>query len=319
MTRWGGDDGFTLVELIIGMTLMLIVIGATLGVLAAVQNVSRLDTDQNAAQDAARTALDAIARDLRNVAEPSPALGTPPVAQPTIERATADDIVLRNVDATGGSGDLNTYRVRRIRYCLSAQTDGTANLWQQTQTWTTQAAPGMPSVAACNGTGWPRSRVLADHVTNHLGGRTDRPAFSFNPTSFSDPKQIKALRPELWIAATPGSREARLTTAYYLRNQNEPPVSDAVGSPFTVTVNATGVVLNAFGFEDPEGGALTYVWYDTPPDSCRKVSDPPPPIKIGSGISLSYPACRGQHQFSLTVLDDKLLGTEAPAQVVNVT
>jgi len=301
------ESAFTLVELLIAMSLMIIVLGATLSVLVVMQRVGGHDTDESLAQDAARTAIDQIARDLRNIAEPTPEIGNPPVPQPTIELASSYDLVLRSIDPTGASGGSNAFRVRRVRYCVSNEVDGSAKLWKQTQTWTTQTAPSMPSTTSCDGTGWPSARVVAQDITNRLGGRTDRPAFSFNPVSFTDPSQIKALRPELWVDANrrDTQRETRLSTAYFLRNQNQPPVSDAAGLSFTVTVVANSVVLNALGYEDPEGSPLTYVWYDGA-------------TKIGTGITLSATAAPGTHTYSLKVLDDKQLATDAPAQVVNV-
>jgi prepilin-type N-terminal cleavage/methylation domain-containing protein len=308
MKRLRVESGFTLVELLIGMSLMVVVLGATISVLVVMQRVGVHDTDQNIAQDKARTAIDQIARDLRNVAEPTPEVGTPPQPQPTIERAQPYDLVLRSIDPTGASGGQNAFHVRRVRYCLSGDIDGSAKLWKQTQTWTTQLAPAMPSTTSCDGTGWPTAQVVADHITNGMGGRTDRPAFSFNPEDFSDPTRVKALRPELWVDANPqdAQREVRLSTAYFLRNQNQPPVSDAAGDQFTVTVVARSVVLNALGFEDPEGSPLSYVWYDGT-------------SKIGTGITLSVAASPGTHTYSLKVLDDKSLGTDAPPQVVTVT
>ncbi len=272
MMRLREESAFTLVELLIAMSLMIIVLGATLSVLVVMQRVGGHDTDESLAQDAARTAIDQIARDLRNIAEPTPEIGNPPVPQPTIELASSYDLVLRSIDPTGASGGSNAFRVRRVRYCVSNEVDGSAKLWKQTQTWTTQTAPSMPSTTSCDGTGWPSSRMVAQDITNRLGGRTDRPAFSFNPVSFTDPSQIK---------------------------------SDAAGLSFTVTVVANSVVLNALGYEDPEGSPLTYVWYDGA-------------TKIGTGITLSATAAPGTHTYSLKVLDDKQLATDAPAQVVNV-
>jgi type II secretory pathway component PulJ len=301
------QDGFTVVELVIGTSIMLVLLLATFAAFDQALKIGRQTDEQNSSQDGARTAIDQIARNLRNVSEPTPAFGSPAVPQPTIERATAYDLVIRTVDPAAGSS-ANAFRVRRVRYCLSADTAGRGQLWQQTQTWTTQGAPSMPSATACDGSGWPTARVMAQSITNRLGGRSDRPVFAYNPPAFTDASQIRAVRIDLWLHVNPtnGRSQTELSTAYYLRNQNQPPVSDAAGSPFTVTVNANGVVLNALGYEDPEGGPLTYVWYDGA-------------TKIGSGISLSYPASKGQHSFSLKVVDDRGLAADAPPQVVNVT
>jgi hypothetical protein len=70
------------------------------------------------------------------------------------------------------------------------------------------------------------------------------------------------------------------------------------------------VSLNALGFEDPDGGALTYVWYDGTQ-------------KIGSGPYLQWVVPKQDrnknHTFSLKVFDDKGAETDAPGQTVFVT
>jgi prepilin-type N-terminal cleavage/methylation domain-containing protein len=313
MRRLAREDGFTLIELLLAASLMLIVLGATLTVFNAMLQVNRDDEKQNEAQDAARTAINAIATDLRNVAEPNPAVGNPAVPPPAVEQASATNLVVREIDPVAPTTTQNAYRVRRVRYCLDADTTGHGKVWEQIQTWVTPATPSMPSTTSCNGTGWPTQKVVATSVTNRIGGRTDRPLFAFNPATFTDPNTVQTVIPTFWVDVDPRKpdHETQLSTAFYMRNQNRPPVSDASGQPFTLTLTGSGgVALNALGFEDPDGGTLSYVWYDGTQ-------------KIGTGPNLQWVVPKNQrnqnHTFTLKVFDEKGAETDAPGQTVFVT
>jgi prepilin-type N-terminal cleavage/methylation domain-containing protein len=313
MSHARSDSGFTLIEILIAATLMLIVLGATLTVFDGMLTERRDLDRQTEAQEAARLAMTAIARDLRNVAEPNPAVGDPAVAPPSIDSATADSLVVRTVDPAGPGGTQNTFRVRRVRYCLDADTGGRGQLYVQTQTWTTPATPSVPSTATCPGTGWQATKTVASSLTNRQGGRSDRPLFAYTPPTFTDTKAIQSVIPTFWVDIDPSSasRQAHLSSALFMRNQNRPPVSDAGGPGFTVNVSgAGGVSLNAYAFEDPDGGTLSYVWYDGT-------------AKIGTGPYLQWVVPKSQrnqnHTFTLKVFDDKGAETDAPSQTVLVT
>jgi prepilin-type N-terminal cleavage/methylation domain-containing protein len=71
MSRARANHGFTLIELLVTMTLTVIVFGATLSVLDVFQNDNRYELLRNEVQDNARTAIDRLARELRNVAAPT--------------------------------------------------------------------------------------------------------------------------------------------------------------------------------------------------------------------------------------------------------
>jgi prepilin-type N-terminal cleavage/methylation domain-containing protein len=313
MRRVAKDDGYTLVELLLAAALMLIVLAGTLTVFNAMLQVNRDDQDQTEAQDAARTAITAIATDLRNVAEPNPAVGNPAVPPPAVEQASATNLVVREIDPSAPTTTQNAYRVRRVRYCLDADTTGNGKVWEQVQTWTTPATPSMPSTASCDGTGWPTSKVVATSLTNQKGGRTDRPLFTYNPSTFTDPNTVLTVVPTFWVDVDTrtADHETPLSTAFYMRNQNRPPVSSASGQPFTLTLTGSGgVTLNALAYEDPDGGTLSYVWYDGTQ-------------KIGTGPNLQWVVPKNErntnHTFTLKVFDEKGAETDAPSQTVLVT
>src|SRR5205823_887029 len=72
------------------------------------------------AEDRARQAEEAIARDLRNLASPTP-------SQPqAVDRAGGRDLVFKTVDPVGPNAGQNTANVERVRYCL----DSAGRLWR---------------------------------------------------------------------------------------------------------------------------------------------------------------------------------------------
>src|SRR5437868_12211283 len=108
------SSGFTLVETLVSMVLALIVFGATLTVLEVFQRDSRFDNMRNEAQDSARTAIDALSRELRNGAAPS---STTPGA---LEKAGKYSIVFQTIQpgAPVASGEnKNVTNAIRVRYC----------------------------------------------------------------------------------------------------------------------------------------------------------------------------------------------------------
>lgn len=252
------ERGFTLIELLLASTLSLIVMGASMMVFTAL--VHRMDASQrlNDAQDNAAGSVTLMARQLRNLASPTP-------NQPqAVDAAGAYDLVFQTVDPVGPNAGLNKPNVRRLRYCLG--TADSSKLYVQTQTWTTTATPTPPDTTACPGTGWTKTRMVTNAVTNRYNGQ-DRPLFTYNAT---DPTSITRIATELWVDPQPTRRpkEVSLTTAVDLRNQNRKP-----SSTFNITQSTgTNVILNASDSEDPEGQPLTYAWTaDGTKSSCTSV------------------------------------------------
>ena len=268
-----------LVQLLVAMVIFGGVLGATLVTFQGFERLNRDSNERNAAQDTARTAVDALARKLRNLASPTP-------QQPqAVDRASSYDIVFQTVNANGPNTGLNAANVERVRYCLDISSPNNEKLWTQEQTWTTLNPPAAPSDVSCPGTGWDNQRVVASYITNRISGQ-DRPVFTFNQyTTLSD---IDSIHVDLYVDDTPthGPLATRLSSGVFLRNQNRRPTAS-----FTATPSAKGIVLNGSVSADPEGEPLNYVWYDGT-------------TKIGTGITLTYAATAGtSHNLTLKVFD----------------
>jgi type II secretory pathway component PulJ len=300
MTRLRDERGITLIELLVGMVVSLIIFGATLSVAVAMNNGAKRNADHNEAQDKARTYMDRLARQLRNLASPS-IFTDDYQAQPyAVDSAGPYDIVFRVVDDKRPGGSLNNANVKRVRYCLKATDPARGVLYQQEQTWADRASnapPAIPSLSACPGPGWTTTKVMTEHVVNRVGGQ-NRPMFVYNA---ADLQRISQIHADLYVDPTPGRApvETRLGSGVTLRNQNRVPVAR-----LAVDQAGSQLVLNGSASEDPEGMPLTYQWYMDPPTPLPNCDATPKPTScVGQGVVVNAPLTAGSHRIVLVVKD----------------
>jgi prepilin-type N-terminal cleavage/methylation domain-containing protein len=263
------EAGFTLVELLVTMTISFIVFGATLSVLQVFQTDSHLDQQRLETQDNARNAIDRLARELRNVAAPSPTyLGALELAEP-------NSLTFETIDSTHTWGGENVANAIRVRYCLDDSNPSNEVVWRQVMSWTGKEGPPLPSATTCpdlNASDWNNSAQLVQHVTNRNGGQT-RALFAYGPPGATEVAKIVSVEPNVYIDLNPGHArpgESQLTSSITLRNTNRQPAA-----AFTATESGPlrAVILNASESSDPGGLALSYKWWDNStllPSSAQK-------------------------------------------------
>jgi len=268
----------TLIGLLVAAMLFLIVLGATLDLFNTSETINRDTQQRNDAQDRARVANDTLARQLRNLASPTP-------EQPqAVERAQPRDLIFLTVDPVGPNSGANATNVQRVRWCLHGQ-----QLYRQDQYWTAATPPAAPNASACPGPGWSKASVVADNVVNDTLGKS-RPIFSFNSATLTS---ITSVHADVWTDVDVGraATQTTLSTGVFLRNQNREPTAS-----FTSTPSAQGVILNASDSSDPEGLPLTYCWYVqaaptvTPPSDSGCSAGP----YVGNGVTFTYPLAINQ-------------------------
>ncbi len=328
MRRLSDQRGFTLVEVLVAASLMLVILSATMTVLAAASRHQRLVEQHNDTQDQTRTALDRLARDLRNLASGSDLSETQVLSggatlPRSVERNLPDDLVFRTINDVRPASTFNVTNVKRVRYCLDSRNPERGVLWQQTQTWTTAVEKLMPTDTTCPGTGgWDpgADRVAAASVVNRIGGR-NRPVFRYSgdagtiiDTTETARADITRLRADLHVDPNPlsGRRESHLATAVFLRNQNREPVANI---QITVLNHGSRLIeLNGTGSEDPEGRPLReYQFY----------IDPPAVLPVCSGETphascLMPPSPRAQVSLPDTLVHTFVLKVTDPAGLVGV-
>jgi hypothetical protein len=302
----------SLTGLLVAMTLTLAVMTATLDIFDSSQKVSRDVTARAEAQDRVRLVEERLARELRNLASPTP-------EQPeAIDRAGRRDLVFKTVDPVRATTGTNAPNVQRVRYCL----DGSGQLWRMEQRWTDATTPpppgGMTGYAddpTCNPSGWDAGTptVVASAIVNAAGG-TLRPVFTYDSTTDTTSIANVAIDFRVDLDAQRGPAESRLTTSVFLRNQNRRPEAG-----FTYEPSPSGLVLNASASSDPEGHSLTYCWYD---EQAPIVSSPPAPCAaghyIGNSFTFTYNVAWGtSHNIWLEVRDPALLSSRTATQSIN--
>jgi type II secretory pathway pseudopilin PulG len=275
------ERGMTLVEMLMTCILSIIVLGATLSAVETFESNARTNERVNEAQDTARTALDRMARDLRNLASP---IQESPDA---VDRAQPFDLMFQSEGNTI-SGGLNARNTERVRFCL----DPEGNIYRQIQTWQTAVPPLAPAETKCpgdlkgEGGVWVSESVMASSVVNGA----DRPVFTYNAAAVRDITEVSTT---LWIDVNPADvkpPESTLQSSVFLRNQNRKPTAS-----FSWDAVNGSLVLNASETTDPEEKSMVYTWYL---DGSATAA--------GTGILLTKAVSAGNHSVKLLVSDGVL-------------
>jgi prepilin-type N-terminal cleavage/methylation domain-containing protein len=251
VSRLRDQDGFTLPELLTAMTIFIVILGATLTMFDGFVTRAATNAKLNDAADQARTSMERMARQLRNLASPTTA------NVKSIELAGAYDLVFQTVDPAK----------RRVRYCLNSDSPAKSTLWAQTQAFPLSGAdPGLPATTSCPGPittgGWTDARVAAANVVNRYGGAERNVFYYSGLLADGDTAKITVIRSELFLDTDPAKAPAEISiaTGAYLRNQNQKPVVtdiSLVNSP----LGSRRFILNGSAAYDPEGRTLDYFWY----------------------------------------------------------
>jgi type II secretory pathway component PulJ len=288
-----GERGdFTLPGLLVAMALMLLVTAASFSVFGTADRISRKTQLTQDAQQQARTTIDRMTLELRNMASPTND------APQAIQGVTPTDVVFQTVDKTKPAGSLNAWNIKRVRYCL----DSAGTLWRSEQKSNNATLPAAPTQAggACPGA-WAAPVRIATNVVNGT-----RPVFKVNS---SDTTKITQVDVDLFVRVDAQQRrgETELSSGVFLRNQNRFPTA-AID---VIAVNAQGILLSAGDSADPEGDTLTYAWTDLTSSN----------YAIGSGVTVLYPASAGlqkghTYTIQLTVTDAGGLSTPVTRDVL---
>jgi len=268
-----------LIQLLVAMSIFAAVLGATLVTFQNFDALSRRTVDRAASQDSARTSVDRLVRDLRNLASPT-------INQPqAVDKASDYDLVFQTVDPIGPNTGANAANIKRVRWCLDASTPSNEKLYVQDQKWTSLATPAMPSTSGCPGSGWGSTSIMASNLTNVYNGQS-RPLFTFDSSTLT---AIREIHVDMYSDIDPAKapNETHITSGVFLRNQNAAPVAS-----FTYALSgSSAIVLNGSQSYDPEGNALQYSWLDNN-------------VKVGSGVTFSYAVTpNSNHSMQLQVFD----------------
>jgi type II secretory pathway pseudopilin PulG len=284
----------SLIEMLVAITIFSGVLGATLFTFQTFDTLNRRTVSRSASQDAARTSIDLLARNLRNLASPT-------IEKPqAVDRASGYDLIFQTVDPNGPNSGANSANIKRVRWCLNRSDPTNEKLYVQQQTWVTLSTPDPPSDLNCPGSGWTTTSILVSNVTNDFGGQS-RPLFAYDSATLTAVRQVHVdLYSDLDPAKAPN--ETHITSGVFLRNQNAAPVA-AFSYAFS---GNSAIVLNGSQSYDPEGGALGYSWVD------GGIKQP-----NATGVTYTLPATPGStHTIQLQVFDPS--GLEGDSTTVSI-
>jgi prepilin-type N-terminal cleavage/methylation domain-containing protein len=252
------ERGFTLIELLVAMAITTVVFGSTLSVLDVFQSNNRFDQLRNENQDTARTTLDRLSRQLRNIVARTTSSGAVPGA---LEQAEEYAVTFQTIDTTKAKSGANAVNAMRVRYCLDNSNPENEILWEEVRRWETAEAPNLPSSTSCpdhTSGDWNSLTQVVQHITNRNGGHTDRRLFVY---SAQETPEILSVKADMFVNINPTQTrpgDSELTSGVSLRNANRRPIAE-----FTPTEEGNYQVrLNASASYDPDGLSLTYKWWD---------------------------------------------------------
>lgn len=258
MRRVRDERGFTLIELLVTMAITTVVFGTTLSVLDVFQSNTRFDQFRNENQDTARTTLDRLSRQLRNIVARTTSSGAVPGA---LEQAEDYAVTFQTIDTTKAKSGANAVNAMRVRYCLNNDNPENEILWEEVKRWETAEAPNLPASTSCpdHTTGdWDTLTQVVQHITNLNGGHTNRHLFVY---SAQETPEILSVNADLFINVNPQQTrpgDSELTSGVSLRNANRNPIA-----AFIATQEGNYQVrLNASASYDPDGLTLKYKWWD---------------------------------------------------------
>ena len=272
MRRLRDQGGFSAVEILIVSSLFLVILTATLQSTAVFNRINHQNEKVNDQVDRARRGVDRGVRQLRNLARR--------IEAPVISRATGSDFIFQTSDPE------RTW----VRYCLQTRTDGKVWLWGLT----TPSAVTAAMSGACPGSGWGSTNVVSKNVTNYANGRSF-PLFSYTcvtgtpvgcPATSADFGRIRTVTMDLLIDdnLSKAPPEARVSSAVFLRNQNDPPTATFTTRP---TGNRT-VLLNGSASVDPEGRNLRFMWFKAPAPTFTCDAPPSGDVILWTGVTLNH-------------------------------
>jgi prepilin-type N-terminal cleavage/methylation domain-containing protein len=284
-----GQEGYSLIELLVAMAIITVVVMATISAFVAFHKNERVNRLENESQDQARLALERLSSQLRNLASPTDYVPA------SVEKAEPYDLVFLTVDAVKPVGSANARNIKRVRYCVGPVVNGRAPLIREQQTWQVVNPPPSFSTATCDTSGsggWQKTQIAASDVVNTQQSPAV-PIFQYTPGP-SDVTKITAIRADLYVDVNPGQtpQAVNLNTGVFLRNQNRVPVASCTTPIYTGT--GKQVALNGSGSQDPEGFSLKeYRWFV---DGNTGTPDLKGVVGVWNGTS-------GTHSFVLEVVD----------------
>jgi len=252
------ERGWSLAEMLTAVSIASVVLGSATAMLASMVNVNTKSERQLEAQDKARSAIDAVAAQLRSAIGPA---GSHPIYSPAGNSTSPTTNLVFYAPDPSASTTNNPRGLQWVRYCLDYANVSNETLWKQTGPYDlSQSAP--PSTTSCpsSAAGWTTRNALATNVVNRASTGTnclDVPTSSRDPfkPSVDASGTIRDMRICLIVQGEPTRKETVITSSVDFRNAKSAPIA----SLSCRAQNGHGI-CDASGSSDPDGEALAFKW-----------------------------------------------------------
>lgn len=249
----------TLVELLVAMVLMLVILSATLLTFERFLAHAKQNEKTNDQQQLVREVIDRLARQLRNLANPT--TGTS-----TIAYADNYKLVFQTTDPNR----------QWVAYCLERTDPTNEVLYRQIG-----ASVAVPGTGGCPVSGtWTKQIKVVSNAVNDINGQS-RHLFEYysqnglitpGGSGVANPSTITRAVVDIHVDLIPGKRpdELSVNSGVTMRNQNQSPTAR-----FKANLNGINYSMDGSASTDPEGRNLRYDWYTTPSLPVASNSDVP--------------------------------------------
>jgi Tfp pilus assembly protein PilW len=234
-------------EMMIAILVSTMVLGSATTLLGGLAQLNGKTDREVVAQERARTAIDALAAQLRNATGPT---GSSPMYYPPAGSTAATTELVFYAPVASANTTNNPRGLQWVRYCLDYTNTASEVLWMQTAPYnSTQAGP--PSTSTCPNAAWPKQQAVATSVVN----RASSPVTALFTPGPDSSGVIRDLQVRLLVKGDVKRTPTPITSSIHFRNAKTGP--SAVVSCQAQNGHA---VCDASKSTDPDGEALSYKW-----------------------------------------------------------
>jgi hypothetical protein len=241
------EQGWTLMEMMVAILVSTMVLGAATTLLGGVAKLHGTTDRQVVAQEKARTAIDALAAQLRN------AIGPPaksPIYYPAAGSSGGTTELVFYAPSATASLTNNPRGLQWVRYCLDYTNVSNETLWMQTAAYdASQIAP--PSTTTCPSPSWPKQQPVATSVVN----RASTPITTLFTQATDSSGVIHNVQVRLLVKGDSNRLATPITTSIDFRNAKSGPTV-----VMTCQVQNGHAICDASKSTDPDGEALSFQW-----------------------------------------------------------
>jgi Tfp pilus assembly protein PilV len=248
-SRLRSESGWTLNEMLIAILVSSIVLGAATTLLTGVASLNGTTDRQNTAADTTRTAMENMATQMRNAAEP------PGASRPFYALGTT--MVQFYAPNSSVSTANNPRGLQWVQYCLDYSNRANEKLWLQTNPYDSVSNSTPPGGSTCPNAGWATQELVASNIVNQAcGGAPCNPANTPVFTQKIDAQgAITDVLVRLLVQGDSAHGPTTLTTSIDARNRKASP-----NATVTCTSQNGHAICDASASTDPDGEALSYQW-----------------------------------------------------------